>query len=198
MTHAESASFWTHEGPGPEDADVGKWKDWSDYTFKDFTGLKTSTIRFIPPKAIFIPALRGPSEDVEILKVCLWNRDLPPKESAATFPIGSYCHELFLGTRVGKQVAKFLYEHKAKLGICTVVAIHMWDSGDGNTPAVLFSIQMYDEQVKAVDKENRDAHAVENWACAEEWPFNLKPIWRRPGSSAESAIVISRSDSQAS
>ena len=141
---------------------------------------RTGNRKAVPPRNIFFSALEGPSEDVGVIYSCLAGQkrsNLPPKEDPATFPIGSFCHQLILGTKVGTQVAKLLYEHKEMLDVSTIVAIHVWDSGDGNAPAVLFITQMYTDEVKNIFRQNKAAHDTAEMVCASEWPFNLKPIW---------------------
>lgn len=154
----------------------------------------------LPPKVIFFPKLDGPSEDVDVIKTCLAGLgllDLPPKEHAVTFPIGSYCHQLILGTRVGDQVGRLFYQHKAKLPACSVVAIHIWDSGINAAPAVLFSTQAYHEDVETIAIQNRAFE--ENGAnirCG-DWPVKLKPQWI-PASNQGTGVVASGSGSEAS
>ncbi|KAK4618262.1 hypothetical protein CLAFUW4_12335 [Fulvia fulva] len=175
--YAESPSFSMQSEPSS--ALPADWWHfhWSDFTFKEFTNVKKDRRMTIPPKNIFFPKLAGPPNDIAALKICMQGLGSTSKEDAWTFPIGSFCHELIMGTKVGIQVSKLLYEHKARTGDATVIAVHVWDSGDAEIPSVLFSVRLVDNVSRNVWRKNMAYNAEDEQVCAVLWAFNLKPRW---------------------
>lgn len=157
-----------------------KISEWSDLIMPLYTtGHKGGPLA--APILMSFPKLEGPQEDVFVINHVAnsFGADQPLlAKPGVTYPIGSYGHAVLLGTNVGMQAAKFLYEHKNMFGASTIVAVHIWDSGapGHKTPTIAFSMVRYDQDIEDARQENIAAGG--NNPQFKDWPNKFLPIFR--------------------
>ncbi|KAK4618349.1 hypothetical protein CLAFUW4_12218 [Fulvia fulva] len=156
--------------------------EWSQLTWMEFRKIQMRE-HCKPIRTAMFPALEGTPEDVYFFRYAgnrLRNSNVPlPPKPGFTFPIGSYGHQLLLGTPLGQQMSRLMYENKHITDPSVIVAIHVWDSGapGGMMPTVVFSAERYDARIRDMRQANLDAGGDE--PMFNDWPHKFLPNFVR-------------------
>ncbi|EME41037.1 hypothetical protein DOTSEDRAFT_27621 [Dothistroma septosporum NZE10] len=161
----------------PENEYLPVIHEWGQMTWMEYRqGQARASIQ--PVRVLYFPALQGYREDVGLFRYVAghFTRTIPLRpKPGATFPIGSYGHQILLGSVFGVQVSKLLFDSKLYTEPAVVVSISIWDSGlpGGQIPSVLYNIDRYDSRVRRARPANIDAGREQQWFT--EWPYKFLP-----------------------